>query len=451
MGVIPTRAGIALAAVAGLCALAIVPPEARSQETHPHRAHAEVERPISSSTRAEQISISANPAATNETTGTGWLGKQLGVDKSGIHLGGVWVGGINYQMSGGVDPGWTSLSALVVDLLVDLERFAGLKGASIGADFLQLNGQPTNIDAGSELGYIGLITAPPFDRSQLLELWWRQELFQEQLIIRIGKSNPAIDFQNVIRPVNDVRSPRVIDAVTSLLYGPIFVLPTNYEILPAFYETAYGVTSTWTPSEAFYVSYGFFDGNQAVGVDTGLSGPEFNGNYLHIAEMGFNWLMGAEGRPGLLSVGGWRHTGRLSTDDGAIEEDGAAGAYLVASQLLWFRDPEPTNDAGISGFLQLGWNDSRTLPFNYYLGAGLTGRALIRSRPKDSFGIGVAWGWLNSNDFDQETELMAQAYYQAHVAGAVYTETGLTYIPQPAAEQGLDAVWAISQQLIVPF
>lgn len=255
----------------------------------------------------------------------------------------------------------------------------------------------------------------------------------------------------VVRCVKNPHKDRVISSVTSLLYGPIFVLPTLYESLPAFYETAYGVTSTWVPSERFYLSYGVYDGNKARGVATGLTGPEFNGYYFHIAETGVNWLVGAEERPGFFSVGGWRQTGRLTTDDGLIAEDGAEGLYFVASQLLWYRDPQPINDAGISGYVQFGWNDSETQLFNYYFGAGFTGRALVPNRPKDSFGIGVAWGWLNPNSFDQASELVLQGYYQAHVTGAIYTETALSYIPQPAAEPGLDPALAVTQQLIVPF
>jgi len=401
--------------------------------------------------KTEELGISANPAATNETTGTGWLGDQLGVNKRGVRLGGVWVGGVNDLVTGGVDPGFTFNSSLVIDLYVDLERFAGLKGSSIGVDFLQLNNQATNTDAGSVLGYIGLVSSEPLDRSELLEAWWRQELFDERLIIRVGKSNPAIDFQDVVRPVTNPHKERIISSVTSLLYGPIFVLPTLYESLPAFYETAYGLTSTWTPSEQFYVSYGVYDGNKARGVATGLTGPEFDGYYFHIAETGVNWLLGSEQKPGFFSVGGWRQTGRLSTDDGLIEEDGAEGAYFVASQLLWYRDPQPTNDAGISGYIQFGWNDSETQLFNYYFGAGFTGRALVPHRPKDTFGIGMALGWLNPNTFQQNTELALQAYYQAHVTGAIYTQTALSYIPHPAAEPGLDAALAVTQQLIVPF
>lgn len=399
----------------------------------------------------EEIGISANPAATNQTTGTGWLGQQLGIDKYGFRLGGVWIGGVNDLVSGGIDPGVTFNSAFILDMLVDMNRVAGIPGASVGVDFLQFNSQATNTDAGSVLGYIGMLTSEPYNRSELLELWWRQELFDKHLIVRIGKSNPAIDFQDVVRPVVNPHQQRAISTVTSLLYGPIFVNPTLYDVLPSFYDTAVGVTATWIPSQQFYAAYGVYDGNKARGVSTGVVPPDFNGYYFHIAEVGANWALGPEQKPGFLSVGGWRQTGRLSTDDGLFEEDGAEGVYFVGSQLLWYRDPEPINNAGVSGYVQLGWNNSETLPFNYYVGAGLTARSLIPRRPKDSFGIGLAWGWLNPNKYDQPREMLLQGYYQAHVRGQTYTETAVSYTPEPALESGLDPAWAITQQIIVPF
>ena len=165
----------------------------------------------------EEIGISGNPAATNQTTGTGWLGRQLRIDQYGFQLGGVWIGGVNELISGGVDPGVTFNSAFILDLLIDMARVAGVPGASIGVDFLQFNSQATNTDAGSGLGYIGMLTSEPYNRSELLELWWRQELFDKHLIVRLGKSNPAIDFQDVVRPVANHNKARAISTVTKSL------------------------------------------------------------------------------------------------------------------------------------------------------------------------------------------------------------------------------------------
>jgi porin len=141
-------------------------------------------------------------------------------------------------------------------------------------------------------------------------------------------------------------------------------------VLPGYDNTAFGITGTWNLSKALHVSYGVFDGNQARGVATGLRGPEFNGYYFHITEIGTNWRSGPERKPGSLAVGGWRQTGRLTTDDGLIEQDGAEGAYVVGTQQLWYRDAHPINDAGVTGFFQFVGTTGRPYPSTIMSGLG---------------------------------------------------------------------------------
>ena len=54
--------------------------------------------------------VSGNPAATNYSTGTGWLGRTLGLrDEWGVTLGGLWLADTNVVVAGGVQPGgWTN-------------------------------------------------------------------------------------------------------------------------------------------------------------------------------------------------------------------------------------------------------------------------------------------------------------------------------------------------------
>jgi len=62
----------------------------------------------------------------------------------------------------------------------------------------------------------------------------------------------------------------------------------------------------------------------------------------------------------------------------------------------------------------------------------------------------MAWGWLNPNIYANDSELMFQTYYQAHVSGQTHLQTTLTYVPRPGQEPGL-AAWAVTQQIIMPF
>ena len=136
--------------------------------------------------------LSGNPGATNALTGTGLLGRLLGFDEeSGVRLGGLWIGNTNYLFAGGNDPEDVEFnSVLLIDLALDLEKLVRIPGAQFGVEFLQFNGQPTNDRAGVVAGYNSLTGPPPLVRSQLYELWWRQRLFDDTLILRIGKTVP---------------------------------------------------------------------------------------------------------------------------------------------------------------------------------------------------------------------------------------------------------------------
>ena len=63
-------------------------------------------------------------------------------------------------------------------------------------------------------------------RERFSELWWRQSLFYDQLVVRIGKTVPTYDFGNVVRPVPVHDVALQIPAVSGLLYTPVFLNPT---------------------------------------------------------------------------------------------------------------------------------------------------------------------------------------------------------------------------------
>jgi porin len=84
---------------------------------------------------------------------------------------------------------------------------------------------------------------------------------------------PTFDFNNVVRPVPVKDTAAAIPAVAALAYTPIFVNPTMLGVIPGYYNSATGITTTLLPTESTYLNYGFYDGNLAAGHQTGMSGP----------------------------------------------------------------------------------------------------------------------------------------------------------------------------------
>ena len=131
-------------------------------------------------------------------------------------------------------------------------------------------------------------------------------------------------------------------------------------------------------------------------------------------------------------------------------ENAASGAYVFATQRLWYKNPGIDN-VGISSFYQYGINNSAVLPFKKYVGMGLTGFGLISTRQHDSLGAGVALSWLNQQRFSRATELMYQAYYQAKLMQGIYLEPVISYVPTPGESNNLNSVWAGTLRLILLF
>jgi porin len=404
-------------------------------------------------------SITGNPAAESELPGTGLAGRLLQLPPdAGLRLGGLWLADTNGLISGGAQPGkWSWNSALIIGANFEAEKLLNWQGASFAIQFLQFNGQNTNGEAGSVQGYNSLPGAKPLDRSELYQVWYRQTLFDDKIIFRIGKIVPTYDFNNVARPVPTQDEALRIPAVTGLLYTPVFVNPTLLGAIGGYYNSVYGVTVTLALTKNSYLNYGFYDGNVARGVQTGLTGPHFNGYYFNILEAGVDWV--AAGKyPGQLGAGLWYQTGHLRGPPG-ISENGTGGFYLFGGQRIWGRLSEnpsdgkeeivvPTSEreqnASISTFVQFGVNNSETLPVNEYVGLGFTGFGLVPHRPGDSIGVGLAWSWLNPNLFDRSSELMFQGYYQARLFAGTFFQPAVSYIPTPGASSKLGSAWALT-------
>lgn len=414
--------------------------------------------------RRSPVSVTGNPAAEDETPGTGLAGRLLRIpDRTGLRVGGVWLADVNGLLSGGAQPGrWSWNSALIVGANLDAETLLGWHGASFGIQFLQFNGENTNGQAGSVQGYNSLPGPAPLARSELYQLWYRQSLLDDRVIIRIGKQVPTFDFNNVARPVATQDDLLAIPAVTGLLFTPVFVQPSLLGAIGGYYNSVSGVCVSFAPTRNSYVRYGFYDGNVARGVQTGMTGPQFNGYYFHIAEAGCDWVL-ADKYPGSLGAGLWYQTGVLN-GPGGVTQDGTGGFYTFGSQRLWSHErsvvshdgktgasPTGSQISSISAFFQFGMNTSETLPINQSFGMGITGFGLVPYRAMDSVGAGVSWAWLNPNIFNRPSELMFQGYYQAHLGAGIFFQPAVSYVPTPGADSSLGGAWALTCRLTVLF
>lgn len=410
------------------------------------------------SLRFEQGGIAGNPAVVNLVTGTGKLFERFGLDaRTGIRLGGLYVGDLNALLTKGlVQRRVTGNSLLIASISVDTQQFMRLPGGLFDIEFLQFNGQPTNAEAGTVQGYNNLPSLPPLNRTQMFQLWYRQAMFDEHFVIRFGKTIIPQDFGNLVHPLALRSEPLSREAISGLIYRPVFANPVTFGFMPGLYTAAWGGNATFFPNARGYASIGLYDGSYAHDFDLTIFNTPGNGPYrLMFAELGGGWSLA--GKPGSFAFGAFGQTGTLATPHikngkviGKLTERGAQGFYTFATQRLWFAHPG-VDTSGIVAALQFGMNNSHTRPVKTFFGALMTFFGLVPLRERDSFGLGLAQSWLNKEILPRSTETMLQGYYQANLVRSSYFVGALSYIPNPGLSAKLSNVVALTARLIVLF
>lgn len=422
--------------------------------------------PIDESAATEpQFSLAVNPRALSGAYYSGLLQKSLGLSpESPIKFGGVVTIGGNWLASGGLRP-YSTTGDFVLGLGADIDaqRLLNIPGGEFYASAIVYQGENSNGRAGSVQVYDNLCPPNDFSRIELYELWWRQRLFQDKLIVKIGKINAGGEFGQVLTPAPVPEANMRDWTISDLLYTPSGLIPTNF-FLPIYPNTAWGMAVSFLPTKNFYVSYGVFDGNGARGVQTGEEvGPEFNSYLFHIGEVGYAWRLGDQGKPGRFGAGIWGQTGALATGNStanktaAITTNGATGYYAFANQRLWYRHPG-IDPSGLIGFVQFGYSPSPSNIVSCYAGGGLTALGLVPRRPYDTTGVGIAWSKLNSgadagliffpyvppsytSTSLRSSELMFQTFYQLNlIPPYMGLQAAYTAIPTPGYRPGIP--WA---------
>jgi len=391
----------------------------------------------------------SNPAAVDTTPGTGQLGRWLGLPAdSPWRLGGAWVGNGTTQAANGNSAAAQQGLAqqLLLDLSLDLHRSIGWSGAKIWVQGLQVNASSGAADAsGSIQGSNSLVSPPPLNRTELYSYAFSQDLFDRQVRIKIGKLVASNDFANVVTPDAGPQGWNYwIPGISSLTYTPLYAMPTLIGRLPGYPNAALGVSVKVQPkglNNKVALQAGLFDGRGGSGVtpsvQTGLSAPSLGGPLFGIVQLGGSWSLGREQKPGTLAIGGWQQGGPLTIcsqnpPGSCLNENTATGGYLIGQQrLINFRYPK--DNSGITSFIQAGWTPAQTNLMTASLGGGLTMFAPLQSRPRDSYGLGLAWARINNQSFLANgfngSELMLQLYGQLHITGNIYALPAITYLP----------------------
>ncbi len=411
------------------------------------------------------IGIPASPAAVDPTPGTGALGRWLGLPAdSAWSLSGVWVGNGSDQWSGGManseDLG--GAQQFLLNLSLDLNRSLGWKGGKLWVQGLQMNSnRAATAASGSLQGSTAIASSVTPNRTELYSYVFSQNLFDDQIRFLIGKIAASNDFANVVVPVIRKGSPYTIPSISSLTYTPLYSMPTLQGRLPGYPNPALGASLLIQPKALkrdAWLKLGVFDGRGGSGVEpslqTGLASPSLSGPLFSIGEIGGSWTAGSSRKPGAASIGLWHQGGPLDCQPSPCREAFATGGYLIAHQrLISFRYPK--DNSGITTFLQAGWSPARSNLFSTSIGGGFTMFAPMRSRPLDSYGVGLSWARINEQGpyagFSNPSELMIQIYGQIHLISNLYLTPAITVLPIAGRQDATTPSTSAQLQLVALF
>lgn len=194
----------------------------------------------------EALGLAANPRAVTGGYYSGLLQRALGLSAdSPVKFGGILDLGGNWLASGGLRPNSTSGDFVFgLNFDVDAEKLLRIPGGEFYASGGVYHGtdRDSNGQAGSVQVYDGLAPTTDFHRLELYELWWRQRLFEDRLILKIGKINASGEFGQVLNPVPIPEAHMRDWTISDLLYAPAGDMPTNFGKLPTYPDPAWGVT-----------------------------------------------------------------------------------------------------------------------------------------------------------------------------------------------------------------
>jgi porin len=377
--------------------------------------------------------------------------------------------GVNFQLSyiqdtlgnpaGGVQQGATYNSALYMLVDADLEKLAGLTGATFRVNAFQIQGLGLSYANVYNLSTISSIEALPTTR--LVELWFEQKLFSDLVSVRVGQLAADTEFF----------TSEFAGLYVNGTFGWVTIFAANLPGSgPGYPFATPGARVKWTPNEHLTLLAAIFNGDPA---GTGFSGYEQIANRngvnfrLHDpallygeAQYAYNQDRASSRLAGTVKLGGWVHFGNFYDNhfayDGFSLADPTGGGsprtyrgdfslYGVIDQMLW-RLPGDDPKKGVAAFLRVAGAPADRNLIDFYADGGVNFIGLLPERPGDVFGFAGAFSHMapSISAFDRDAalfsgqlsaardfELALELTYQATVVPGWTVQPDLQYIVHP--------------------
>ena len=430
------------------------------------------------------ISIPAAPDE-NQPTASGLFGFLDGINRSSALLGDMWGlrtalsrRGISLAIqetseylgntSGGTRRGFEYDGLTQVLAQLDTQRAYGHYGGLLNVSVLNVHGKNLSTDNLQTLQTASGIEAQRSTR--LWELWYDQKFLDEdRLDVKIGQQSLDQEFMvstNALYFVNTMFGWPMLPSANMPAGGPAYPL------------SALGARISARPVNGVNLLAGVFNGSPVKndnGTDPqlqnrhGTSFPWGDGR-LYIAEMQFSYpALGSMVEPGQTQplgwtyrIGAWYNTKSLAdmrTDQNGLslvdpasngirlQHRGNHAVYAVADKLIWRDASDPNRTAAIFGRVMGTPLTDRNL-ISFSMNAGLVLHSPFRTRPADTFGIGMGYARVSNQvtQLDRDTvsltgspspirtgETFVELTYQYQLKPWIQLQPDIQYVVRPGA------------------
>jgi porin len=386
-----------------------------------------------------------------------WGGLRSRLEESGITPRWFFITDVAGNLSGGRDQGATQASSTEVSLYFDLDRIAGLKGASLFTSMSQRWGHRLSSD------YVGNVFSEQqiygFETFRLIDFSYQQKLVNDRVELRLGRFAQTDDFLD---------SPYNYGFMSNAFCGNPFGILLDAPGMQA-YSGTWAALGKVKPTKRSHVMVGIYNGDPAMrdikhhGVDLSMRGPLFV-----MGEVGyrFNGLPGDSQRLGNYKVGAWYDHAKLTDFESGASKVGSWGFYGLFDQVLIpFGSPGSNRGFGVFGSVTVA-PESHVQQLPLYVTAGVSARGLFDARPRDAVSFGIASGSF-SNELQraqlngrlvppeggvQDHETVVELTYRFELRkGAYFIQPDFQYIVRPGGTGRLPNAPVFGAQLGINF
>lgn len=339
-----------------------------------------------------------------------WGGARTNLEATGIVVTGSYTYDASSVLRGGLRRGTVGRGLLDLGISGDLEKLAGLGGASLFFGF-HSHGGPNGSDYTGDVQAYSNVDAQKF--AQIAEVFYEQRLFGDGLRVKLGQVDANSEFAVAATAGEFINA--------SAGFSPtIYGLPTYPDPMPSL--NAFVHPLAWLA-----LGGGVYRGPLATSATSPGTGALFG-----IGEIDGNWAVGGL-KAGRVGIGYWGHNGYAPLFAGGVQK-APTGWYATLEQRLTGR--EATDNAGAVGltvFAKYGRADDRISDFAQHFMLGLV---QVSPFGVDGHAAGIMVSAVDLSDQaaagHRGNETTLEAFYRWPALGFLTLRPDLQYIASPS-------------------